>query len=60
MQVLRTLVGMGLMVNLRKCKFLSDNAAILGLDLNEVGFALGLKFMGALDKIEIPTNLREL
>ena len=60
MQVLRTLVNMGFMVNLRKCKFLTCKAAILGLELTERGFALGLKFLGNLHKVQIPTNLKEL
>lgn len=46
--VLRTLSALGFMVNLRKCKFLTNNAAILGLDLDARGYALGAKFMGNL------------
>ena len=48
------------MVNLRKCKFLTEKAAILGLELTSEGFALGLKFLGNLCKVAIPTTLREL
>ena len=59
MQVLRTLVRMGFMMNLRKCKFLTSKAAILGLELTERGFALGLKFLSNLHKVRIPTYLKE-
>ena len=58
--MLRTLASFGFMVNLRKCKFLTDKAAMLGLELNAVGFALGLKFLGNFHKAQIPTNLRVL
>ena len=44
-------MDMGFMVNLCKCKFLADKAAILGLELIERGFALGLKFLGNLHKV---------
>ena len=49
--MLRILASYGFMVNLRKCKFLTDTAAVLGLDLNAVGFELGLKFLGNLHKV---------
>ena len=48
MKVLKTLVGMGFMINLCKCKFLTDKANILGLELTQEEFALGLKFLGNL------------
>ena len=48
------------MVNLRKCKFLTENAAILGLELNAVGFALGVEFIGNLHEVIIPTDLKGL
>lgn len=60
LQVLRTMARFGLMVNLRKCKFLVATAAILGLDLCRAGFALGLKYMGNLHKVGIPRDLRGL
>ena len=60
LQVLKTLASFGFMVNLRKCKFLMDKVAMLGLELNAVGFALGLKLLGNLHKVQIPTNLCEL
>ena len=47
-KVLRTLTKLGFMVNLRKCKFLTADASILGLDLTAAGYTLGLKFMGHL------------
>ena len=49
--MLRTLASFGFMVNLRKCNFLTDKAAMLGLELNAVGYALGLKFLGNLHKV---------
>ena len=49
--MLRTLASFEFMVNLRKCKFLTDKAAMLGLELNAVGYALGLKFLGNLHKV---------
>ena len=48
LKVLRTLTKLGFMVNLRKCKFLTADASILGLDLTVAGYTLGLKFMGHL------------
>ena len=33
MTVLKMLVGMGFMINLHKCKFLTDKANVLGLEL---------------------------
>ena len=51
LQVLRTLAELEFMENLRKCKFLTMNASILGLDLTEMGFMLGLKFMGNLHSV---------
>ena len=58
--VLRALARVGFMVNLRKCKFLTPNAAVLGLDLCKWGYTLGLKFLGNLQNARIPTNLKEL
>ena len=58
--VLRALARAGFMVNLRKCKFLTPNAAVLGLDLCKWGYTLGLKFLGNLQNARIPTNLKEL
>ena len=49
--MLRTLASFGIMVDLHKCKFLTDKAAMLGLELNAVGYALGLKFLGNLHKV---------
>ena len=46
--MLHILTELGFMVNLRKCKFLTADASILGLDLTAAGYTLGLKFMGAL------------
>lgn len=54
LQLLRTLAHFGFMINLRKCKFLVTSAPILGLDLCKAGFALGLKYMGNLHKVQIP------
>ena len=48
LKVLRTLTELGFMVNLRKCKFLTADASILGLDLTAAGYTLGLKIMGHL------------
>ena len=54
------LAEFGFMVNLHKRTFLTENAAILGLELNAVGFALSAKFMGNLHKATIPTDLKGL
>ena len=43
--MLRTLTELGFMVNLRKCKFLSADVSILGLDLTAAGYTFGLKFI---------------
>ena len=48
------------MVNLRKCLFLVTNAPVLGLDLCKAGYALGMKYMGTLHKLGIPTDLKGL
>ena len=50
-QVLQTLAEFSFMTNLHKCKFLVNNTAILGLELNDVGLALKVKFMGNLHKV---------
>ena len=58
--LLRTLARFGFMVNLRKCLFLVTNAPVLGLDLCKAGYALGMKYMGNLHKVGIPTDLKGL
>ena len=48
------------MVNLCKCLFFVTNAPVLGLDLCKAGYALGMKYMGSLHKVDIPTDLKGL
>ena len=48
LKVLRMLTELRFKVNLRKCKLLTVNALILGLDLTAAGYTLGLKFLGYL------------
>ena len=48
------------MGNLRKHLFLVTNSPVLGLDLWKAGYALGMKYMGSLHKVGIPTDLKGL
>ena len=63
MKVLKMLVGTGFMINLHKCKLLTDKANILGLELMLEALALGLKSWEISSKWLYPQtsrNCREL
>ncbi len=57
--VLRALTSAGLMINLRKCKFLAPQVVVLGYQLFEGGYMLARKFLKKWHKLEAPRNTKE-
>ena len=45
LKILRALTSAGLMINLRKCKFLVPKAVVLGYELVEGGYSIATKFL---------------
>lgn len=58
--VLRALTKAGLMINLRKCKFLSTSVVVLGYQLFEGGYTLARKFLNKWTTLAVPKTTREL
>lgn len=58
--VLRALTQAGMMINLRKCKFLVPRAVVLGYQLFEGGYMLATKFLKKWQKLEAPRSIKQL
>ena len=58
--VLQALTSAGLMINLRKCKFLVPKAVVLGYQLFEGGFMLASKFLKKWRTLDVPRNTKDL
>lgn len=60
LKVLRALTDAGLMIGLKKCKFLAPKVTVLGYELMEEGYQLASKFLKKWQEIAVPRSLKEL
>ena len=60
MCAIRVLAESGLMINLRKCKFLVARAVVLGMEISYATCALGEKYLRKWLEVRLPRTLQEL
>lgn len=59
-KVLRALTRAGLMINLKKCKFLAPSAVVLGYQLVEGGYSIAKKFLKKWHTLQVPASIKDL